>query len=152
MRALDYFENILPEGQALTRAAALAGVRPADTYGILAMFGRDCAGAVMLLPEGEHPRTGSDSGYLPATEDDLVRLISSLDTAPLAVALERGFRPSLAGFQRKALVARADDGTQRLTRKTPLSRRGSVNSGRWRRRRCPPPTAEWSTRHPEPSG
>jgi serine/threonine-protein kinase HipA len=30
---------------------------------------------------------------------------------PLAVDLERGLCPSLAGFQRKALVARADDGT-----------------------------------------
>ena len=113
-RALDYFENILPEGPALTRMAALAGVRPADTYGILAMFGRDCAGAIMLLPETEHPLAGRDSGYLPTTEGDLAALISTLDTAPLAVALERGFRPSLAGFQRKALVSRADDGTWQL--------------------------------------
>jgi serine/threonine-protein kinase HipA len=114
MRALDYFENILPEGPALTRMAALAGVRPADTYGILAMFGRDCAGAIMLLPETESPRSGRDSGYLPATGEDLAALINALDTAPLAVALERGFRPSLAGFQRKALVARAADGTWQL--------------------------------------
>ena len=42
---------------------------------------------------------------------DLERAISALDTTPLAAALERGFRPSLAGFQRKALVGRADDGT-----------------------------------------
>jgi len=34
--------------------------------------------------------------------------------APLAVDLERGFRPSLAGFQRKALVGRAEDGTWQL--------------------------------------
>jgi hypothetical protein len=33
---------------------------------------------------------------------------------PLAVDLARGFRPSLAGFQRKALVGRADDGTWQL--------------------------------------
>ncbi len=114
MRPLDYFENILPEGQALVGMASLAGVRLADTYGILAMFGRDCAGAIMFLPEADQPGAGRDSGYLPATSDDLIKLINSLDTAPLAVALERGFRPSLAGFQRKALVARADDGTWQL--------------------------------------
>jgi serine/threonine-protein kinase HipA len=111
VRALDYFENILPEGQALATMASLAGARPADTYGILAKFGRDCAGAIMLLPEADGPDAEQGNGYLPATDEDLRRLVDSLDVAPLAVDLERGFRPSLAGFQRKALVARADDGS-----------------------------------------
>ncbi len=114
VRALDYFENILPEGEALARMASLAGVRQADTYGILAMFGRDCAGAIMLLAESDCPDAEQDNGYLPATDDDLRRLVDSLDVAPLAVNLERGFRPSLAGFQRKALVARADDGSWQM--------------------------------------
>ncbi len=39
MRGLDFFENMLPEGPALARMATLAGVRPVDTYGILAAFG-----------------------------------------------------------------------------------------------------------------
>jgi serine/threonine-protein kinase HipA len=114
LRALDYFENILPEGQTLATMASLAGVRPADTFGILAAFGRDCAGAIMLLPEPDRPNAEQDNSYLPATGDDLSRLVNSLDMAPLAVDLERGFRPSLAGFQRKALVGRADDGTWQL--------------------------------------
>ena len=114
LRALDYFENILPEGQTLATMASLAGVRAADTFGILAMFGRDCAGAIMLLPEPDRPDAEHDNRYLPATGDDLSRLVNSLDMAPLAVDLERGFRPSLAGFQRKALVGRADDGTWQL--------------------------------------
>jgi hypothetical protein len=37
-----------------------------------------------------------------------------LDAAPLGVAPERGFRPSLPGFQRKALLGRAPDGTWQL--------------------------------------
>jgi serine/threonine-protein kinase HipA len=111
LRGLDFFENMLPEGPALTRMAELAGVRPADTYGILRAFGRDCAGAVMLLPEGQRPGGEDDSGYSSMRPDDLRRVISALDAAPLGVAPERGFRPSLAGFQRKALLARAEDGT-----------------------------------------
>jgi serine/threonine-protein kinase HipA len=114
LRGLDFFENILPEGPTLTRMAALAGVRPADTYGILKTFGRDCAGAVMLLPEEDEPGGANGSGYTPMTSDDLRRLIGALDVAPLGVALERGFRPSLAGFQRKALLGRATDGTWQL--------------------------------------
>jgi serine/threonine-protein kinase HipA len=113
-RGLDFFENILPEGPALDRIAALAGVRPVDTYGILAAFGHDCAGAIMVLPDGNRPGTNGDSGYSPMTPGDLLRVISALDVAPLGAAPERGFRPSLAGYQRKALLGRADDGTWRL--------------------------------------
>ena len=114
MRGLDFFENMLPEGPALARMAALAGVRPVDTYGILAAFGHDCAGAVMLLPDEEQPGAQGRSGYTPMTPAELRQVISGLDTAPLGAALERGFRPSLPGFQRKALLGRAADGTWQL--------------------------------------
>ena len=116
MRALDFFENMLPEGPALARMAALAGVRPADTYGILKSFGRDCAGAIMVLPDGEQPGGSADSGYTPMIQDELRQVIAALDTMPLGAAPERGFRPSLAGFQRKALLGRAADGTWQLPR------------------------------------
>jgi serine/threonine-protein kinase HipA len=111
LRGLDFFENLLPEGPVLERMAALAGVRPVDTYGILAAFGRDCAGAITVLPDGDRPGGNEGSGYSPMTPSDLERVISALDVIPLAAAPERGFRPSLAGFQRKALLGRAGDGT-----------------------------------------
>jgi serine/threonine-protein kinase HipA len=114
LRSLDFFENVLPEGTALARMAALAGVRPVNTYGILAAFGRDCAGAVMLLPDAEQAGGQGSGGYTPMTPTDLRRVIGDLDTAPLGAAPERGFRPSLAGFQRKALLGRAADGTWQL--------------------------------------
>ena len=111
LRGLDFFENMLPEGPALARIAALAQVRPVDTFGILRAFGRDCAGAITLLPDGERPGGDEVSGYSSMTSSDLRRVISELDFAPLGAAPERGFRPSLAGYQRKALVGRAADGT-----------------------------------------
>jgi serine/threonine-protein kinase HipA len=114
MRGLDSLENMLPEGPALTRMATLAGVRPVDTYGVLQAFGRDCAGAIMLLDEAEQPGGQDNSGYSPMSPGDLEQVISSLDVAPLGVAPERGFRPSLAGFQRKALLGRTADGTWQL--------------------------------------
>jgi serine/threonine-protein kinase HipA len=114
LRGLDFFENMLPEGPALERLAALAGVRPVDTYGILAAFGRDCAGAIMVLPDEDRPGGNADSGYVPMTPEDLRRVIGALDVAPLGAAPERGFRPSLAGFQRKALLGRAADGAWQL--------------------------------------
>jgi serine/threonine-protein kinase HipA len=114
MRGLDFFENMLPEGPALERMAALAGVRPVDTYGMLAAFGRDCAGAIMVLPDGDRPGGHDGSGYSSLQPGDLQRVLGALDIIPLAAAPERGFRPSLAGFQRKALLGRARDGTWQL--------------------------------------
>jgi serine/threonine-protein kinase HipA len=116
LRTLDFFENTLPEGPALTRMAVLAGVRPVDTCGILRAFGRDCAGALMVLPDGDQPGAdgGGGSGYTPITADELREVIGALDLAPLGAAPERGFRPSLAGFQRKALLGRAPDGAWQL--------------------------------------
>jgi serine/threonine-protein kinase HipA len=114
MRGLDFFENMLPEGPALARMAVLAGVRPLDTYGILQAFGRDCAGAIMVLPDGERPGGTSHSGYSPMNPADLRRVINALDAAPLGAAPERGFRPSLPGFQRKALLGRGADGVWQL--------------------------------------
>jgi serine/threonine-protein kinase HipA len=111
MRGMDFFENMLPEGPALARVAALAGVRLVDTYGILKAFGRDCAGAIVMLPDGEQPGGNGPSGYTPMTAGDLRQVIGALDVAPLGAAPERGFRPSLAGFQRKALLGRDADGT-----------------------------------------
>ena len=114
MRGLDFFENMLPEGPVLARMAAMAGVRPVDTYGILQAFGRDCAGAIMVLPDGDRPGGDDSSGYSPMTQGDLQRVINALDLAPLGAAPERGFRPSLAGFQRKVLLGRGADGTWQL--------------------------------------
>ena len=57
---------MLPEGSALERMAALAGVRPVDTYGILAAFGHDCAGAIMVLPDGD--RAGDGTWQLPCED------------------------------------------------------------------------------------
>ncbi|MGH3165489.1 MAG: HipA domain-containing protein, partial [Trebonia sp.] len=50
------------------------------------------------------------SGYSPMAPGDLLRVISALDVAPLGAAPERGFRPSLAGYQRKALLGGSGDG------------------------------------------
>ena len=95
-RGLDFFENMLPEGPALERMAALAGFRSVDTYGILSAFGRDCAGAIMVLLAGDRPG-GNAGGYASMTPDDLRRVIGALDVNPLGAAPERGCRPSLAG-------------------------------------------------------
>lgn len=110
-RGLDFFENLLPEGPALQTMARIAGASVYDTFAILAAFGEDCAGAVVVLPDGRPPETADGGGYLPMSNDDLAEGIRALGSAPLGVDLERGFKPSLSGFQRKFLAGRSPEGT-----------------------------------------
>lgn len=110
-RPLDFFENLLPEGRTLDEMARLAGVARADTYGILAEFGRDCAGAVTIIPEGEEPAPASAAKYIPLSNEDLASALRNQSVAPLGADLSAGYRPSLPGFQRKLLVGRTQDGS-----------------------------------------
>jgi serine/threonine-protein kinase HipA len=113
-RGLDFFENLLPEGPALDTMARIAKVSRVDTYGILSAFGRDCAGAIVILPEEEEPPAEGDQHYQPMTTDELTEAIRNLPSAPFGANTARGFRPSLPGFQRKLLAGRAADGTWQI--------------------------------------
>jgi serine/threonine-protein kinase HipA len=106
-RVLDFFSNLLPDGPVLIAMAQLAGVSPLDTYGLLAAFGSDCAGAVVLLPEGQAPSDSSTWGNTKVTSRDLAALIDNLPTTPFGANLEEGWTPSLAGYQGKLLLGRS---------------------------------------------
>lgn len=117
-RTRAFLEGLLPEGQALAAMAArIRSVRltgdggPAsvdDAVNLLAEYGRECAGAVVILPRGEpyEPRRG---GYQPVSDDDLASLIRDLPDRPLGADPDREVRMSLAGAQSKLLLARFDD-------------------------------------------
>lgn len=109
-RGLDFFENLLPEGPAIETMARIAGVSRYDTFGILAAFGEDCAGAIIIFPDGRPLDASETTTYLPMTSDDLASAIRRLDTAPLGVDLASGYKPSLPGFQRKLLLGRSPEG------------------------------------------
>ena len=98
----------------------------APSVSILAAFGRDCAGAIMVLPHGDRPGGNDRSGYSPMTPDDLQRVISALDVIPLAAAPERGFRPSLAGRLGAARYVRVGTVARLARMKFPESHDGDV--------------------------
>jgi serine/threonine-protein kinase HipA len=110
-RPLDFFENLLPEGPTIEEMARLAGVPRADTFGILSQFGRDCAGAVSIVPEGDEPAPAAAAKYVRLSDEDLAHAMRSQSVAPLGSDLSSGYRPSLPGFQRKLLVGRTEDGS-----------------------------------------
>jgi serine/threonine-protein kinase HipA len=115
--ARAFLEGLLPEGRALEAAAAqVRGVAlrdgapetPTDAVLLLAEFGRECAGAVVVTPAGE---SGSSAGRYQAIDgDELAALVRGLPEHPLGADLSRDIRMSLAGAQPKLLLARINNG------------------------------------------
>lgn len=113
----SFLEGLLPEGRALQHAAArLRGVEldlagapatPSDAMAVLAEYGRECAGAVVVVPAGEGlPTEGHPSS--PLSEEELGDLIRNLPTRPLGADPARGIRMSLGGAQDKLLLTRVN--------------------------------------------
>ncbi|MFY2859252.1 HipA domain-containing protein [Mycobacterium sp. THU-M104] len=113
----SFLEGLLPEGRALQHAAArLRGVEldlagapatPSDAMAVLAEYGRECAGAVVVVPAGEAlPTEGHPSS--PLSEEELGDLIRNLPTRPLGADPARGIRMSLGGAQDKLLLTRVN--------------------------------------------
>jgi serine/threonine-protein kinase HipA len=113
--ARAFLEGLLPEGRALeTVAAQVRNVRlvngapetSADVVALLAEFGRECAGAVVVLPAGSGvPRGGR---YEELDDQALSTIVRDLPRHPIGTDLARDLRMSLAGAQPKFVLARID--------------------------------------------
>ena len=106
--AHPYFRGLLPEGRALQAMADLARVPTFDSFGMLARFGRDVAGALVITEDAPLDRPGEARVYTPAQLDDE---IADLDDHPLA--LHDDSELSLAGLQNKLLLVATPDGWAR---------------------------------------
>ncbi len=94
-----WFRGLLPEGRALQAMADRARVPTYDTFGMLARFGRDVAGAVVIADHDPGPRPGEVEAYTDITLDDEV---AGLEDRPLA--LHGDSELSLPGLQNKLLL------------------------------------------------
>lgn len=103
-----FFDGLLPEGEARGVISDVFSVRRGDHFGLLSAIGRDCAGAVVLLPAGS-PAPGTGRGMDPLADQDLERLVARLKERPLGA--DNDVRVSLPGAQEKLLLARTPDGT-----------------------------------------
>jgi serine/threonine-protein kinase HipA len=99
--------GLLPEGQALQTMAANAGLAATDTFGLLARYGRDVAGALVIAAEGEPPDT-AEFGVESYDSDSLAGAVAELDDFPLGAHEDSEL--SLAGVQDKLLLIRQADG------------------------------------------
>ncbi|MHB8246488.1 MAG: type II toxin-antitoxin system HipA family toxin [Acidimicrobiales bacterium] len=102
-----FFNGLLPEGTNRTRLEEEFGVAAGDDFGLLAAIGRDCAGAVVVLPSGSE--APSKVGHFAEVGDEwIAEAVRGIDDRPLGADEE--VRVSLAGAQEKLLLARTPEG------------------------------------------
>ncbi|HEX5983259.1 MAG TPA: HipA N-terminal domain-containing protein, partial [Solirubrobacterales bacterium] len=106
--ALPFCAGLLPEGQALQTLAEQAGLPAGDAFGLLARYGRDVAGALVIVPGDEEPDPGQ-FGAEPYDAETLAGAVADLDDFPLGAHDDSEL--SLAGIQDKLLLVRLADGS-----------------------------------------
>ncbi|WP_454757766.1 type II toxin-antitoxin system HipA family toxin [Cupriavidus campinensis] len=107
----DYFDNLLPDSDAIRRRLAqryrTRGIGPFD---LLTALGRDCVGALQLLPEGEVPEELRVIEGSLADDAHIARLLRDTTSAsPLGQhGDDADLRLSIAGAQEKTALLRRD--------------------------------------------
>lgn len=106
----NYFDNLLPDSEAIRRRAAERFVTGSvDPFNLLKAIGRDCVGALQILGEDETPEGVDRLEGVPLSEEDIER---HLVEAVMPKAFGAGhdsdddFRISLAGAQEKTALLR----------------------------------------------
>ena len=106
---VDYFDNLLPDNDAIRRRIQgrfhSASLAPFD---LLAQVGRDCVGALQLVPEGEAPPPIGAIEGTPLEEAQVERELRRVVTTPGALGQRDGeedeLRISIAGAQEKTAL------------------------------------------------
>lgn len=108
----SYFDNLLPDSEPIRkRLQSRFGTDSREAFDLLAAIGRDCVGAVQLLPEGEEPSGVEKISAEPLAEAAVEQAISAAlsDGRVLGQTDDEDFRISLAGAQEKTALLRYKD-------------------------------------------
>lgn len=103
----NYFDNLLPDSDRIrARLGNRFRLKDIKTFELLEAIGRDCVGAVQLLPEGAAPEGWNAVNCEPLNEDQLAELLHAVpsEDAPQGMRDEDLFRISLAGAQEKTAL------------------------------------------------
>lgn len=104
-RVGNYFDNLLPDSEPIRRRiASRYGVTGRDPFDLLAAIGRDCVGAVQLLPVGVEPEDIARIRTRALGEASVERLLRGVSRADFVGDGAEDFRISLAGAQEKTAL------------------------------------------------
>lgn len=107
----NYFDNLLPDNDKIReRIGRRFRTRTLDAFALLEAIGRDCVGAVQLLPEGTVPDGWNHVECEPLTEEQVASVLRAVPDDPLARQVNEAppFRISLAGAQEKTAFVQVD--------------------------------------------
>jgi serine/threonine-protein kinase HipA len=102
-----YFENLLPDSQAIReRLARRFQAGSTDAFSLLSEIGRDCVGALQILPDNVEPDPIQDVQATPLSDEEVARMLrNTLAPAPPGGGEDDDdFRISIAGAQEKTAL------------------------------------------------
>jgi serine/threonine-protein kinase HipA len=117
----NFFENLLPDNRLIReRLQARFHARSTSAHDLLAEIGRDCAGALAILPEGEFPDGFDRIEGVPLTEVQVEQALERV-TVDGRHGDEDDFRISIAGAQEKTAFLWSGGRWMRPTGATPTT-------------------------------
>lgn len=108
---VNYFDNLLPDDDRIRRrVAARFKTGSTETFELLQAIGRDCVGAVQLLPAEMEPTGFDDIEYEPMSDAAIEQHLQDVVGTPGLGADQNveDFRISIAGAQEKTALLRLD--------------------------------------------
>ncbi|ONH31290.1 type II toxin-antitoxin system HipA family toxin [Pseudofrankia asymbiotica] len=111
-RRQNFFRELLPEARMLSRLAQQAGVSELDVIGLLRWYGRDVAGALQIW-DPDVPGEPKQPALEPLSAEGVADMLTHVQRDPLGNKPATG-KTSLAGVQDKIVLARTDDGWNRV--------------------------------------
>jgi serine/threonine-protein kinase HipA len=111
-RRQNFFRELLPEGRMLIRLAQQADLAEQDVIGLLRAYGRDVAGAIQIW-DPDAPGEPKQPALEPLSNGGVATMLERVQDNPLGNKPSGG-RTSLAGAQDKIVLARTEDGWNRV--------------------------------------
>jgi serine/threonine-protein kinase HipA len=103
----DFFDNLLPDNDDIRgRIQARFGAPSTGVFDLLAQIGRDCVGAIQLLPEGATPPAVRRIEGVALDDAQIEEALAGVLGAPMGQRSADDFRVSLAGAQEKTALLR----------------------------------------------
>ena len=103
----NFFDNLLPDSEGIrSRIRSKFGTASMEAFDLLTAIGRDCVGAVQLLPEGEEPVGFGRIEAEPLTDAGVEQAIAASLSGDRVLGQDQAedFRISLAGAQEKTAL------------------------------------------------
>lgn len=99
---INHFDNLLPDNDGIRKAISQRmSLHSQEAFDLLAAIGRDCVGAIQLIPSDEKLVSSIQVQARPITDAKIAEVLKNLKSYPLGVKSGGDFRISIAGAQEK---------------------------------------------------